>query len=187
MSLTPPPILAVVGLAGTGKSRVTEQLVSKYGYTPVYFGGVVIDEVKRRELPVSPENERIVREDLRAKEGMAVMAKRSIPHVISIRQTGGIVVIDGLYSAAERTLLEESLGGSMVTLAVHSSRRIRKYRVAQRPIRPLTADELDRRDEFEVTMLDKAIPIALADLHIINNGTLPELHRQIDDVLREFS
>ena len=55
-------VLAVVGLAGTGKSEVVRLITEKQAFTVVYFGGVVLEEVERRGLEVNQTNERTVRE-----------------------------------------------------------------------------------------------------------------------------
>ena len=43
-------IVAVVGMCGSGKSVITNYLEEK-GWSRVYFGGVTIDELHRRQLP----------------------------------------------------------------------------------------------------------------------------------------
>ena len=147
---TAPPILAVVGLTGVGKSEATRLLVEKYDCSTVYFGGVVVDEVRRRGLAVVPANERAVREELRAVEGMDVVAARSIEPIYKQLSAHGRVVIDGLYSTAELSLLRSEFGTRLVTLAVHSPRWLRAERLKARPIRPLTQEEMDERDYFEI-------------------------------------
>ena len=57
-------IIFVVGMAGAGKSIISDELV-KRGFAYVRFGQVVIDEIKNRGLEVNEQNERAVREDLR--------------------------------------------------------------------------------------------------------------------------
>lgn len=174
-----PGILAVVGLTGVGKSEATRLLVENYGYSTVYFGGVVVEEVRRRGLPLLPANERMVREELRATEGMDVMAARSIEPIRKQLIDHERVAIDGLYSTAELSLLRATFGSDLVTIAVHSPRWLRMRRLASRTVRPLTPKEMDERDHFEITNLDKAPPIVLADLHVVNDGTVKQLAEKL--------
>lgn len=174
-----PSIIAVVGLSGVGKSEATKFLVDKYGYSTVYFGGVVVNEVMRRGLPVIPENERAIREELRATEGMDVMAARSIEPICQQLSEHGRVAIDGLYSTAELALLRREFGTRLVTMAIHSPHWLRAERLENRKIRPLTLAQMDERDHFEITNLDKAPPIVLADLHVINDHTVESLAERI--------
>jgi dephospho-CoA kinase len=181
--------VAVVGLAGAGKSEVCELLVARHGFQRVYFGQVVLDELTALGLEPGAESERLVRERLRADEGMAVMAARSLPAIRRALADGRGVCIDGLYSTAEWELLAREI--ELVSVAVHASRRLRKARLAARPVRPLTGAELDRRDLTEIRNLDKAPPIALADAHLVNDGTREDLRlgvqallEHVGDVLR---
>jgi dephospho-CoA kinase len=166
-----PSLVAVVGLSGVGKSEAAKLLVNRYGYSTVYFGGVVVNEVLRRGLPLTQVNEREVREELRVMEGMDVMAARSIE---SIRKDleHGRVAIDGLYSTAELSLLRKEFRSQLVTIAIHAPRWLRAERLRNRRIRPLTAVEMDDRDHYEIMNLDKAPPIVLADLHVVNDGSV---------------
>lgn len=168
-------------MAGAGKSEATTELVEGYGFERVYFGQVVLDEVLARSMPPGPESERAVREHLRTEEGMAVMAARSLPRIRSALSNGKRVCIDGLYSGAEWEVLSVETG--VITLAVHASRWVRKARLKARSQRPLSGDELDERDLAEVRNVDKATPIALADAHIVNDGDVDALRREIASVM----
>ena len=43
-------IVAVIGLPGCGKSEVIKHLLEKGNFSRVYFGDVVFDEMKKRNL-----------------------------------------------------------------------------------------------------------------------------------------
>jgi dephospho-CoA kinase len=176
--------LAIVGMAGSGKSEVSRLLVDVHGFESVYFGQVVLDELAAQGLSPGAESERAVREGLRSIEGMAVMAIRSLPRIRAVLASGSGVCIDGLYSNAEWRLLTQEIG--VVLIAVHAPRWMRKQRLSERGTRPLTSEEVDRRDLSEVDALDKAKPIALADLHIVNDGDLDELRARVQAALDQL-
>ena len=73
-------IIAVIGMCGSGKSEAVKYF-EQNGYIKVYFGEVVIEELKRRGLEINEKNERLVREDLRKEYGMGVMAIKSIDKI----------------------------------------------------------------------------------------------------------
>ena len=171
-------VLAVVGLAGTGKSEVVRLITEKQAFTVVYFGGVVLEEVERRGLEVNQTNEHTVREELRAIHGMAAMAILSLPKITDALNQGEDVLIDGLYSFAEYEVLTQA-GLPLLTIAVHADRDIRAGRLSNRPTRPLTRDEMNARDDAEIRNLDKAPPIVLADHHVVNNGDMAALEARI--------
>jgi dephospho-CoA kinase len=175
-------ILAVVGLPGAGKIEVTGYLLKKTGWPKVYFGQAVIDEVLRRGLSLNEANERLVREEFRAKDGMAAMAVANLPAVKKAFETSS-VIIESLYSWEEYLKMKEQFGESFKAVAIFCSYETRAGRMQIRPARPLTATELDSRDKSQIENLHQAGPIARADWTIINEGSREELFAKIDEVL----
>ncbi len=176
-------VIATVGMCGTGKSVVTNYLAAKHGYHIVYFGGIVLEEIKVRGLEINADNERAIREELRRDGGMAVMATRSLPRIHAHLDRGENVVIDGLYSYSEYVVLRHDLGGLLTVIAVHASKPLRYERMGKRPVRPLSPDQVDRRDLQEIRHLEKSDPIVLADEHLVNNAGLDQLHVQVEQLL----
>ena len=166
-----PSVVALVGLSGVGKSKAVELIGKMRDFETVYFGGVVMAELKARGLDHTPTAEADVRESLRAEFGMAVMAVKSLPAIEAALTAGCDVLIDGLYSYAELKVLREKLGDRLRLIAIHARKRVRAERLAARPARPLTADEMAERDRREVDNVEKAQPIALADYHVVNDGS----------------
>lgn len=178
-------ILAVVGLAGSGKTEATTYLIEKTKWPKVYFGGVVMDEVARLGLPVNEANERKVRENLRAQHGMAAMAILSVPK-IQQAFTESSVLIESLYSWEEYLTMKKEFGDSFKVLAIFASPATRTERMKNRLIRPLSAEDLQSRDYSQIENLHQAGPIARADWAIVNEGSREELFAKIDEVLKEF-
>ena len=90
------------------------------------------------------------------------------------------VVLDGLYSWSEYKYLREKLGDRLVILALVTGAGVRKARLANRPVRPLTSSEVDSRDYAEIENLEKGGPIAIADYYIDNNGDFDALKAQYE-------
>ena len=55
-------IIAIVGMSGSGKSVAVDYLTSK-GYPKVYFGGMILNEMERRGIEITPDNEKDFREE----------------------------------------------------------------------------------------------------------------------------
>ena len=178
-----PEFIAAVGLAGTGKSTFVERLTQGTQWPTVYFGGQVLAEVKARGLPVTPDNERHVREDLRASMGPAAMAKLALSGIDLSAKRPTPLIIDGLYSYAELIYLREQLGDRLLVVAIHSSFAKRAERLGQRAVRPLTPAQIKERDRTEVENIGKAPPIALADYHFVNDGDLSQLSSFADTIV----
>jgi dephospho-CoA kinase len=90
-------ILAFVGMPGSGKSAATLYMVEK-GIPRIRFGELTEETLKEKGLPVTPENERMIREVLRKEFGMAVYAQKAILKIQQGLQNQNIIAIDGLYS-----------------------------------------------------------------------------------------
>ena len=180
-----PLVLVFVGMPGAGKSYCVEHLVKK-GTPSVYFGGITIDEVKRRGLEVNEKNEKFVREDIRAKEGKDAYAKRIIAQIEGLAERGHeMVVVDGLYTWTEYKIFKEQFGNQAVIVAIAAPRKERHKRLAARPVRPLTDEEVSSREYAEIENVEKGGPIANADFTIVNDSTPEDLLKRLDATLKQ--
>jgi len=178
-------ITAIVGLCGTGKSEAAKYIEETFKFKPIYFGGYVLEEVKKRNLEINSANEKYVREDLRKKHGLDVIAKLAADTIHSYVTAGSNVIIDGLYSFSEYEFLKDKFGKQLVVLSIHSPKTLRYKRLGQREVRPLTPREVDQRDFSEIKNIEKAGPIAVADYHIINDGDIQDLYNHIDKIMND--
>lgn len=176
--------LALVGMAGSGKTVCAAHLAS-LGYFQFRFGSIIVDEVTRRGWPINPENERIVREELRA-DGMDAIARRALPRLQEALNSHACIVIDGLYSFSEYKFLREHLGEDMVVVAIVAERALRYSRLAARPERPLTPQEAQQRDWQEIERIEKGGPIAIADYTLLNNTTTEHLLQTLEALLKRL-
>ncbi|MBZ0302402.1 MAG: AAA family ATPase [Anaerolineae bacterium] len=174
-----PRALALVGMPGAGKTLCAAHLQER-GFAHYRFGSIVVNEVIRRGLEVNPANERVVREELRAREGINAIAVRAMPHLKTALESHRSLVIDGLYGFGEYKLLHRELGATMVVIAIVSARHLRYARLTERPERPLTQAEAEERDFREIDMLEKGGPIAIADYTLLNNRAAADLLRALD-------
>lgn len=174
-------VVAIVGMAGSGKSEVAKIFVEN-NFAKVRFGDITDREVKKRGLELNEINERQVRQELRQEHGMAAYAKLSLPEIDSLLKSGNVVV-DGLYSWEEYLLLKRRYGDSFSVVAVWASPKTRYERLTKRPARPLTKEEAVSRDVTEIENTNKGGPIAIADFTIINESSLENLERETKRVL----
>jgi dephospho-CoA kinase len=174
-------IIAVIGMCGSGKSEAVKFFVEN-GYKRVYFGEVVMNEMKSLGLEVNEQNERQTRENLRKEYGMGAMAVKSLP-VIEEYIKSSNVVIESLYSWEEFKILKDKFGDVFKLLTIYTTKSLRYERLLKRPFRPLTEDESKSRDISEIEKLDKGGPIAYTDYLIINDGTMEEMNKQLKKYL----
>ncbi len=181
-TVSTPRVLALVGMPGAGKSLCAQHLEQR-GFFQFRFGGIVTSEVERRGLALLPENERVVREEFRAQDGMAAIALRALPILREELARRQSIVIDGLYSFSEYELLQAEFRSMMVVVAIVAERSVRYARLAARPERPLTPEEALSRDFAEIKKLEKGGPIAIADFTLLNNDAPDALLAHLDDII----
>lgn len=179
-------IIAFVGLAGAGKSTAVKYLTDK-GYPKVYFGGITLEAMRQANIEITPDNEREFTKKIREKKGKDFVVKRIIAQIHELIDAGQHrIVADGLYSWTEYKAMKHEFPGELTTIAVVSNKHIRHHRLENRPVRPMSIEEADKRDWSEIENLEKGGPIAIADYYLINNGTEEELYKQIDDVMEKI-
>jgi len=182
-------IICVVGMAGSGKSEVSDELV-RQGFAYLRFGQITLDKVKEKGLKLTEANERKVREGLRKKHGMGAYATLNIPKIDELLKKSHVVV-DGLYSWSEYKILKEKYGEAMGVVAVYAPPKLRHERLENRAVandekqrfRNFTKEEAKARDYAEIENIEKGGPIVMADFIIVNTGTLDQLKENVRVIL----
>ena len=173
-------IIALVGLAGSGKSSAVEYLTEK-GFPKIYFGGVIYKAMDEAGIEKTWDNQQKFREEIRRREGKDFVIKRVIKNIHDLINAGqNKIVLDGLYTWSEYKFLKHEFPGQVVVIAIVTPKHLRYQRMAKRIERPMQPHEVDQRDWSEIENLEKGGPIAIADYFIINDGSLEQLHQKID-------
>lgn len=163
----PISLLAIVGMAGSGKSVASEFFRSK-GIPVLRFGDQTDIGLKEAGFPRTEEHERVYREKIRRELGMAAMAIKIEPRIIESAKTNELVVLDGLYSWEEYIYLKEKFP-QLQLLCIWTPPALRYQRLRDRKERALTETDAKKRDIAEIENLHKGGPIAIADYLIIND------------------
>ncbi len=183
-------IVAIAGMAGSGKSVLADKLVQN-GFIFVRFGQITLDIVKERGLEPTEDNEKKVREEVRKKHGMGAYALLNLPKIKEALKKGN-VVIDNLLSWSEYKILKEEFGDNLIIVAVFSSPELRYKRLAERKLlltdkdirnRPATLEDAKKRDYNEIENIEKGGPIAMADYTLINVDSIKKFEKQIEDLI----
>ena len=173
-------IIALVGLAGSGKSSAVKYLTEK-GFPKIYFGGVIYKAMDEAGIEKTWDNQQKFREEIRRREGKDFVIKRVIKNIHDLINAGqNKIVLDGLYTWSEYKFLKHEFPGQVVVIAIVTPKHLRYQRMIKRAERPMQPHEVDQRDWSEIENLEKGGPIAIADYFIINDGSLEQLHQKID-------
>jgi len=178
-------LIAIVGMAGSGKSEAVNFLQKKYELPKIYFGEATFERMEKEGLELNYENERAVREKIRKELGMGAYALLAMPKIDLVLDKYDTALIESLYSWDEYKVLKNKYQDVFKVIAVFASPEIRfcrlKARKDERPIED--ADTFNRRDWTEIEGTDKGGPIARADYMIVNQGTLEELHDELEKAI----
>ncbi len=177
-------IICLTGLAGSGKSVAGDYFTQK-GYQYVRFGDLTMDILKERGMEVSEVNERMIREELREKHGMAAFALLNLKKFEKLLLMGQVIA-DGLYSFEEYKVMKEHFGEKIVVVTIFASSKLRYERLEHRKVRPLSVLEAESRDYAELEKLNKGGTMAMADFMVVNNRDVNYLLKQLDEIKAEI-
>lgn len=175
-------VFAFSGMPGAGKS-VAVEVAKEHGIPVLRMGDFIWEEVRRRGLPITSESVAEVAMQMRTDFGPGVWAEKTVDRLKSLSPPIGI--IDGVRSEAELEVFRHRLGVDFTLVAVHASRPTRMKRLLAR------GREDDIRDEGEFIARDErelgwglGRVIALADVMLVNEDTMPDLSSQVERVIR---
>lgn len=176
-------LVGFCGFAGAGKTTSIELLERRGHGLRVYVGEIVTAEVQRRKLPLTPASERLVRDELRQAEGMGALARRALPTIRSALSANRTVWVDAIYCAEERDIYCEAFSDRLATVGIETSLENRANRLSARNSRPLSLEDLEKRDRYEIERLGTADVMTAADYTLCNDGTLDELKLALDGLI----
>jgi dephospho-CoA kinase len=175
-------VVGVAGMPGAGKGAF-RRVIQRMGYPVVIMGDEVRSEVKRRKLKPTPENLGNVMLQLREAEGPATIAKRCITKLQNTKEK--MVVVDGIRSVHEVEEFKKHFP-NFALIALHTSPKTRYQRLSRRRRSddPKSWKTFIQRDLRELSVGLGAV-IATADYMIVNEGTLAQLRKKIQQVMKE--
>ena len=176
-----PRLIGLTGTNGAGKGEAAAYFAAK-GYACFSLSDVIREELARRGEPASRDNLIRTGNELRERFGADVLARRTVEKI----GPGGRAVIDSIRNLSEIGYLRGQEG--FVLLAIDAPAELRFARVSLRGRDESAADleafrtkeYLERRGGAAAQQLEACM--AAADRLIINDGTLPEFHRRLEEV-----
>ncbi|MBN1329877.1 MAG: AAA family ATPase [Candidatus Heimdallarchaeota archaeon] len=179
--------LAVTGTQGSGKSVFTEIAKEKYKIPTFRLGDIIIEECQKRGLDINGRNMAKMASVLRYENGDQAIAREALPKIKKlVEKQPKLLLIDGIRSYTELTLLKAELG-EIILVAIVSSVKIRKDRIEKRKrIDNETAGDFEEREQRELGF-GLGDVITKADFFILNEElTLEEFSLQIENLLEQI-
>ncbi len=180
-------IIGITGTNGAGKGAVVEYLTQK-GFKHYSAREFIVDEIKRRGLSVDRSSMREIANDLRQIHRPTYIGEQLYNRAAA---EGGNAIIESIRETAMAKFLK---GKGEYLLAVDADREIRYERTVLRGSETdkVTFEQFCEQEDREMNAtaswnMNIAGVMKLSDFTLQNNGTLEELHAQIDKVLAKIS
>lgn len=181
--------IGITGTDGAGKGAIVEYLVSKHGFTHYSARALILEHIRAEGLPETRSQMRLTGNMLRKQQGQGFLVERALEKAAHEGQTR--IVVESIRAAAEALCLKKN-GGTL--LAVDADQKLRYRRVQARrsesdrvSFEEFIAHEALERNDPDPHGMQKAVVIEMADYTLINNGTLEELHAQIETALTRIT
>lgn len=176
-------IIAIVGLAGSGKSEASKFFEKVKKLPVISFGNIINEYVDKQKLTHDEETHKRIREELRATHGMEAMALLSKNKIEGALMQSSIGVIDHLQSWEEYLFLKNVFPKVKIyLLAIIADKKTRYRRISKRGYRSHLYGE--ERDINELSGANKGPAIAFADFFVKNNYSIEDLHDKLEEVYR---
>lgn len=187
--------MKVIGLTGTLSSgkEVVREIIEKNtsSYSVVLSSLLKEDALKKQGISITREIRQNLGNELRKQYGNDVLVKIAVSFM---QKNKDFLIIDGIRSPGEADFLRGKFGDDFKLIAVDAPQQIRFERMNQRKREgdPTTWEEfvkLDERDQGKDEpeygqQVGKCIE--MADIEIQNDGSLEELQKKVDEVIKQF-
>lgn len=171
-------VIVLAGMPGSGKEEFVQVAVS-LGYEVVRMGDVVRAEAAKMSVPNSDKGVGGFANSERREHGLDIWAKRCVPYVRADR-----TIIDGSRGLDELEVFRAAFGEDLRLVAIHAPRRERYERLLERGREdaPKSWEEFEERDRRELSW-GLGNLIAMADVMLVNDDSLPSFKRRVQAFL----
>jgi len=171
-------LVGLTGTNGAGKSEVAAYLMKK-GYAYVSLSDEIRDELRRKGEEITRDSLIATGNALRRRYGADVLARRVMEKV------KGRTVIDSIRNAREVAFLRQQKGFVLVAVEAPVELRFERARQRGRAESAGTLEEFVAKEKQEMQGGTSGQQIRhcldLADVTIVNDGSLQALHRRIKE------
>lgn len=177
--------LAFVGQPAVGKDAVANYIEQKYKLTHISSGDLVRDYVKKNNLGgLDRKNLQKVANELRTKNGGDFLVK------VALEKNRDDIIISGLRAIDEVSTFK-AMGGKIIVITAPINKRYEWAKMRRRIGDDVSFNDFKKIEEIEKVNIDRNGQnvdqvVSMADIEIVNDGTLEELFRKCDEVVNQI-
>lgn len=176
-------ILGITGTLGAGKGSIVAYLKTK-GFRHYSVREFLVEEIKKRTLPVNRDSMNMVGEDLRSRHGASFIVGELYTKAMDNKEHA---IIESVRTVGEVEFLKEK---GAYLIGVDADQRVRYERTVARgsetdsiSYEKFLADEERESVAIDPARMNIKESMKRADFLIHNDAALENLHEKVDDVL----
>ncbi|MBU0952870.1 MAG: AAA family ATPase [Nanoarchaeota archaeon] len=179
-------ILCVIGKIGSGKDEVAKYLAKRHGFFHIDLGDITRDITREYNRTPTRENLQLSQKEYREAHGRHSLAERAVK---KIKEQGSEhIVVSALRIPEDAEVIKHAFGDTCLFVEVVADRAVRLTRLKARKSDrdPTTEAEFIEHERTEEEHFPSEAMKPFIQKTISNNGTLEELHKIVDRLLRDI-
>jgi dephospho-CoA kinase len=177
--------IGITGTLGAGKGTVVEYLVTRKGFLHYSVRDYLRAELENRKMPVNRDTLTSIANKLRAKHGSAYLVEQLFKKAQQIGQNS---IIESIRNTGEIQNLRKQENFFLLALDADARLRYKRIRSRNSETDQVSYHKFMQNEEREMHATDPnnqslMACIHVADFVIVNNSSIKNLHRSIEDFL----
>ncbi|MCQ2262238.1 MAG: deaminase [Bacteroidales bacterium] len=181
--------IGITGTLGAGKGTIVDYLVQNKGFVHYSVRSFITEEIKRRNMPVNRDSMTIVGNDLRAQHTPSYIVEQLYAQA---QASGCNCIIESVRTPGEISALRGK--SNFYLFAVDADPKVRYERAVLRGSETdhVSYETFIANEQREMTSDDPnkqnlRVCIEQADFRFDNGGSIEDLHKQVEEVLKQIT
>ena len=179
-------IIGITGTIGAGKGVIVSYLQSR-GYEHFAVRDFILEEVRKRGLPEVRDSNVIVANDIRKSHSPSYIVECLYDRAV---KSGHDAVIESIRNPGEAVWLKSQPNFKLISVDAPVETRYKRILSRNGSFDNVTFEQFVEHNRREMSSVDPSAQnieacMAMADIKLINDGTLDELYAKVDEALRD--